>query len=173
MTTQTTVADVLESALRPVRAQLDLARPEGRRQVDEPLNHSTGIYFKPDDHGNYIGVIIWRLRARASIRSGEPYRPMPKPIFTRRDILRTQPLPTTVNLGARKRYTLGMMLGVYQFHRAGQTEQQIANDTGIPIMDIRKMLEHKTQTQRRAWLLAHQLPLPAKQEIICRLVKEH
>jgi hypothetical protein len=64
-----------------------------------------------------------------------------------------------------------IMLAVYQLHRRGINEKQIAKDTSIPVGDIRKLLAHSTQTQRKQWQLAQQLPLPAKGEILARLGK--
>lgn len=68
MTTQATTASVLESSLRPVRAQ----ESKGVFMMDEALNQSTGSYFKEDDRGNYTACIIWLMRCRAEIRSGNP-----------------------------------------------------------------------------------------------------
>ncbi|EPD8659749.1 hypothetical protein ACSFCP_003324, partial [Yersinia enterocolitica] len=65
-----------------------------------------------------------------------------------------------------------VLLAIYQFHRAGHNENVIASDTGIPVTTIRKMLEHKTQSQRKAWQLAHQLRIPSKRDIINRLIRE-
>lgn len=134
------------------------------------------IYGKPykpeDDFCCHIGPIIYLMRTRASIRSGEPYRPMPKPIYTGTGKPPVKRKVDTVSIGCRQRYSSGIMLCVYQFHRSGNNEQTIAVDTGIPVTDIRKMLEHKTQTQRKAWMLAHQLRVPSRQEIFSRLLRE-
>ncbi|WP_235895629.1 hypothetical protein [Yersinia alsatica] len=168
MTTQATTASVLESSLRPVRAQ----ESKGIFMTDEALNQSIGSYFKEDDRGNYTACIIWLMRCRAEIRSGNLYRPMPKPIYPGNEHWRGIPQADTVNIGIRKRYSLEVLLAIYQFHRAGHNENVIASDTGIPVMTIRKMLEHKTQTQRKAWQLAYQLHIPSKRDIISRLVRE-
>ncbi|WP_261375741.1 hypothetical protein [Yersinia frederiksenii] len=168
MTTQATTARVLESSLRPVRAQ----ESKGVFMMDEALNQSTGSYFKEDDRGNYTACILWLMRCRAEIRSGNPYQPMPKPIYPGDNLWGGMPRVNTVNIGIRKRYSLEVLLAIYQFHRAGHNENLIASDTGIPVMTIRKMLEHKTQTQRKAWQLAHQLHIPSKRDIISRLVRE-
>ncbi|AHG22165.1 hypothetical protein Z042_22975 [Chania multitudinisentens RB-25] len=134
------------------------------------------IYGKPykpeDDFCCHIKPIIYTMRTRASIRSGEPYRPMPKPIYTGTGKPPAKRRVDSVNVGSRQRYSSNIMLCVYQFHRAGHSEQTIASDTGIPVTDIRKMLEHKTQTQRKAWMLAHQLRIPSNQEIFSRLLRE-
>ncbi|MDX5626643.1 MULTISPECIES: hypothetical protein [unclassified Brenneria] len=58
------------------------------------------------------------------------------------------------------------MLSVYQLHRRGINENEIAKDTSIPIGDFRKLLAHKTQAQRKQWQLAQQLPLPSKAVIL-------
>lgn len=140
--------------------------------MGEELNQSTGSYFKEDDRGNYTACIIWLMRCRAEIRSGNPYRPMPKPIYPGDDRWDDMPRANTVDIGIRKRHSLEVLLAIYQFHRAGHNENLIASDTGIPAATIRKMLEHKTQTQRKAWQLAHQLRIPAKRDIISRLLRE-
>lgn len=134
------------------------------------------IYGKPykpeDDFCCHLGPIIYLMRSRASIRSNEPYRPMPKPIYTGTGKPPVKRNLDSVKIGGRQRYSSSVMLCVYQFHRAGHNEQTIAGDTGIPVTDIRKMLEHKTQTQRKAWMLAHQIRIPSKQEILSRLLRE-
>ncbi|MCW6608431.1 hypothetical protein [Yersinia ruckeri] len=140
--------------------------------MDEELNQSTGSYFKEDDRGDYTARIIWLMRSRAEIRSGNPYRPMPKPIYPSDDQWDAIPQVNTVDIGIRKRYSLEVLLAIYQFHRAGHNENLIASDTGIPAATIRKMLEHNTQAQRKAWQLAHQLRIPAKRDIISRLLRE-
>ncbi|HEN3615033.1 TPA: hypothetical protein U5E22_004037 [Yersinia enterocolitica] len=140
--------------------------------MDEELNLSTGCYFKEDDRGDYTACIIWLMRSRAEIRSGNPYRPMPKPIYAGDERWRGLSQVSTVDIGIRKRYSLEVLLAIYQFHRAGHNENLIASDTGIPVTTIRKMLEHKTQSQRKAWQLAHQLRIPSKRDIINRLIRE-
>ncbi|CQH06565.1 TPA: hypothetical protein PXO57_004191 [Yersinia enterocolitica] len=137
--------------------------------MDEELNQSTGNYFKEDDRGDYTARIIWLMRCRAEIRSGNPYRPMPKPIYSGNEQWRGLSQVNTVDIGIRKRYSLEVLLAIYQFHRAGHNENLIASDTGIPVTTIRKMLEHKTQSQRKAWQLAHQLRIPSRRKIINRL----
>lgn len=137
--------------------------------MDEELNQSTGNYFKEDDRGDYTARIIWLMRCRAEIRSGNPYRPMPKPIYPGNEQWRGLSQVNTVDIGIRKRYSLEVLLAIYQFHRAGHNENLIASDTGIPVTTIRKMLEHKTQSQRKAWQLAHQLRIPSRRKIINRL----
>ncbi|CNB66345.1 hypothetical protein [Yersinia intermedia] len=92
---------------------------------------------------------------------------MPKPIYPGNEQWCGLSQVNTVDIGIRKRYSLEVLLAIYQFHRAGHNENLIANSTGI-----RKMLEHKTQGQRKAWQLAHQLPVPAKRDIINRLIRE-
>ncbi|ENM3688815.1 hypothetical protein AB7K22_002391 [Yersinia enterocolitica] len=137
--------------------------------MDEELNQSTGNYFKEDDRGDYTARIIWLMRCRAEIRSGNPYRPMPKPIYSGNEQWRGLSQVNTVDIGIRKRYSLEVLLAIYQFHRAGHNETLIASDTGIPVTTIRKILEHKTQSQRKAWQLAHQLRIPSRRKIINRL----
>ncbi|SLM63536.1 hypothetical protein DAQ1742_02663 [Dickeya aquatica] len=75
-------------------------------------------------------------------------------------------------IGARRYYSSTIMLAVYQLHRLGINENMIAKDTGIPVGDVRKLLAQKTQTQRKQWQRAHQLPLPSKSVILGRLGKE-
>ncbi|EKN6225235.1 TPA: hypothetical protein U5E10_001655 [Yersinia enterocolitica] len=140
--------------------------------MDEELNQSTGSYFKEDDRGDYTARIIWLMRCRAEIRSGNPYRPIPKPIYPNDERWRGLSQADTVDIGIRKRYSLEVLLAIYQFHRAGHNENVIASYTGIPVTTIRKMLEHKTQNQRKAWQLAHQLRIPSKRDIINRLIRE-
>ncbi|MCB5296847.1 hypothetical protein [Yersinia intermedia] len=135
--------------------------------MDEELNQSTGNYFKADDRGDYTTRIIWLMRCRAEIRSGNPYRPMPKLIYPGNEQWRGLSQVNTVDIGIRKCYSLEVLLAIYQFHRAGHNENLIASSTGI-----RKMLEHKTQGQRKAWQLAHQLRVPAKRDIINRLIRK-
>ncbi|WP_246859052.1 hypothetical protein [Dickeya oryzae] len=135
----------------------------------EELN--LGVLYKPeDDRCNWLNVIIHRMRARSSIRLGEPYKPEPKPIYTG-DTFTRMPSPMP-RIGARRYYSSTIMLAVYQLHRRGINENLIAKDTSIPVGDIRKLLDHKTQTQRKQWQLAHQLPLPSKAVILGRLGKE-
>ncbi|EMX8368643.1 hypothetical protein AAHR73_000577 [Yersinia enterocolitica] len=140
--------------------------------MDEELNQSTGSYFKEDDRGDYTARIIWLMRCRAEIRSGNPYRPIPKPIYPNDERWRGLSQADTVDIGIRKRYSLEVLLAIYQFHRAGHNENLIASSTGIPVTTIRKMLEHKTQNQRKAWQLAYQLRIPSKRDIINRLIRE-
>ncbi|CFQ94511.1 MULTISPECIES: hypothetical protein [Yersinia] len=140
--------------------------------MDEELNQSTGNYFKEDDRGDYTARIIWLMRCRAEIRSGNPYRPMPKPIYPGNEQWRGLSQVNTVDIGIRKRYSLEVLLAIYQFYRAGHNENLIASSTGIPVTTIRKMLEHKTQNQRKAWQLAYQLRIPSKRDIINRLIRE-
>ncbi|CNL74583.1 hypothetical protein [Yersinia aleksiciae] len=140
--------------------------------MDEELNQSTGNYFKEDDRGDYTARIIWLMRCRAEIRSGNPYRPIPKPIYPNDERWRGLSQADTVDIGIRKRYSLEVLLAIYQFHRAGHNENLIASSTGIPVTTIRKMLEHKTQNQRKAWQLAYQLRIPSKRDIINRLIRE-
>ncbi|EPE4190521.1 hypothetical protein ACSILO_002816 [Yersinia enterocolitica] len=140
--------------------------------MDEELNQSTGSYFKEDDRGDYTARIIWLMRCRAEIRSGNPYRPMPKPIYPGNEQWRGLSQVNTVDIGIRKRYSLEVLLAIYQFYRAGHNENLIASSTGIPVTTIRKMLEHKTQNQRKAWQLAHQLRIPSQKDIINRLIRE-
>lgn len=140
--------------------------------MDEELNQSTGSYFKEDDRGDYTARIIWLMRCRAEIRSGNPYRPIPKPIYPNDERWRGLSQADTVDIGIRKRYSLEVLLAIYQFYRAGHNENLIASSTGIPVTTIRKMLEHKTQSQRKAWQLAHQLRIPSKRDIINRLIRE-
>ncbi|EPE5133502.1 hypothetical protein [Yersinia enterocolitica] len=140
--------------------------------MDEELNQSTGSYFKEDDRGDYTARIIWLMRCRAEIRSGNPYRPMPKPIYPGNEQWRGLSQVNTVDIGIRKRYSLEVLLAIYQFYRAGHNENLIASSTGIPVTTIRKMLEHKTQNQRKAWQLAYQLRIPSKRDIINRLIRE-
>ncbi|MFM1393423.1 hypothetical protein WFR23_00510 [Yersinia enterocolitica] len=140
--------------------------------MDEELNQSTGNYFKEDDRGDYTARIIWLMRCRAEIRSGNPYQPIPKPIYPNDERWRGLSQADTVDIGIRKRYSLEVLLAIYQFHRAGHNEILIASSTGIPVTTIRKMLEHKTQNQRKAWQLAHQLRIPSKRDIINRLIRE-
>ncbi|HEN3477526.1 TPA: hypothetical protein ACSPBS_002270 [Yersinia enterocolitica] len=140
--------------------------------MDEELNQSTGNYFKEDDRGDYTARIIWLMRCRAEIRSGNSYRPMPKPIYPGNEQWRGLSQVNTVDIGIRKRYSLEVLLAIYQFYRAGHNENLIASSTGIPVTTIRKMLEHKTQNQRKAWQLAYQLRIPSKRDIINRLIRE-
>ena len=112
------------------------------------------------------------MRCRAEIRSGNPYRPIPKPIYPNDERWRGLSQADTVDIGIRKRYSLKVLLAIYQFHRAGHNENLIASSTGIPVTTIRKMLEHKTQNQRKAWQLAYQLRIPSKRDIINRLIRE-
>lgn len=140
--------------------------------MDEELNQSTGSYFKEDDRGDYTARIIWLMRCRAEIRSGNPYRPIPKPIYPNDERWRGLSQADTVDIGIRKRYSLEVLLAIYQFYRAGHNENLIAISTGIPVTTIRKMLEHKTQNQRKAWQLAYQLRIPSKRDIINRLIRE-
>lgn len=101
--------------------------------MEEELNLSTGGYFKADDKGNYIDIIIWLMRIRADIRNGHPYRPMPKPAYSsdirHHDISRIE----KVDIGIRRRYSPKIVLAIYQLHRAGHNESRIACETGIPI----------------------------------------
>ncbi|MNI30138.1 hypothetical protein D3C73_839680 [compost metagenome] len=112
------------------------------------------------------------MRARAAIRSGMPYKHEPKPIYQGNGLPPAKRKFDSVNIGVRQRYSSTVMLAVYQFHRSGHNEHTISGDTGIPVPDIRKMLAHKTQTQRKAWMLAHQIRIPSKQEILSRLSRE-
>ncbi|HHH1924170.1 TPA: hypothetical protein ACPZT9_000365 [Yersinia enterocolitica] len=140
--------------------------------MGEELNQSTGSYFKEDDRGDYTARIIWLMRCRAEIRSGNPYQPIPKPIYPNDERWPGLSQVNTVDIGIRKRYSLEVLLAIYQFHRAGHNENLIASSTGIPVTTIRKMLEHKTQNQRKAWQLAHQLRIPSQKDIINRLIRE-
>ncbi|CNI17403.1 hypothetical protein [Yersinia intermedia] len=97
---------------------------------------------------------------------------MPKPIYPNDERWRGLSQVNTVDIGIRKRYSLEVLLAIYQFHRAGHNENLIASSTGIPVTTIRKMLEHKTQNQRKAWQLAYQLRIPSKRDIINRLIRE-
>lgn len=130
-----------------------------------------GVLYKPvDDHCDWLQVLIYRMRVRASIREKTPYRPEPKPIHIGgRCHSKPQEAP---HIGARRYYSAPIMLSVYQLHRRGINENLIAKDTSIPIGDIRKLLLHKTQVQRKQWQLAQQLPLPSKAVILGRLTKE-
>jgi hypothetical protein len=139
--------------------------------MGDELNYGS-IYKPEDDMCCYIAVIVWRMRTRAAIRSGMPYRPEPKPIYRGSGQPPAKRKLDSVNIGARQRYSSTIMLGIYQLHRAGHNEHTIAADTGIPVADIRNLLEHKTQTQRRAWMLAHQIRIPSKQELLSRLSRE-
>lgn len=130
-----------------------------------------GVLFKPeDDHCNWLPVILHRMRARSSIRTGIPYGPEPKPIYVGNALPRQ--MTSAPRIGARRCYSSTIMLAVYQLHRRGINENLIAKDTSIPVGDIRKLLAHNTQTQRKQWQLAQQLPLPAKGEILARLGQE-
>ncbi|WP_249192908.1 hypothetical protein [Yersinia sp. Marseille-Q3913] len=140
--------------------------------MDKELNLSTGSHFKEDDWGDYTACIIWLMHCRSEIRSGNPYQPMPKPIYPEGEQWRGLSQGNTVNIGIRKRYSLDVLLAIYQFHRAGHNENLIASDTAIPVATIRKMLKHKTQNQRKAWQLAHQLRIPSRRDIINRLRRE-
>ncbi|MFJ5371269.1 MULTISPECIES: hypothetical protein [Pectobacterium] len=138
--------------------------------MDEELN-PVGVLFKPeDDKCNWLPVIIYRMRTRSSIRVGEPYKPEPKPIYTGYGPQKQQPVAPRI--GARRNYSSSIMLGIYQLHRRGINENVIAKDTSIPVGDIRKLLAHNTQVQRKQWQLAQQLPLPSKAVILHRLGKE-
>ncbi|MBN3198215.1 hypothetical protein H5A20_05755 [Pectobacterium brasiliense] len=138
--------------------------------MDEEFN-PIGALFKPeDDKCNWLPVIIYRMRTRSSIRTGEPYKPEPKPIDTGYSPQKQQPI--TLHIGARRNYSSSIMLSIYQLHRRGINENEIAKDTSIPVGDIRKLLARKTQVQRKQWQLAQQLPLPSKAVILNRLTKE-
>lgn len=139
--------------------------------MDDELNYGK-IYKPEDDKCCYIAVIIWRMRARSAIRTGMPYQHEPKPIYQGNGLPPAKRKLDSVNIGVRQRYSSTVMLAVYQFHRAGHNEHTISGDTGIPVPEIRRMLEHKTQTQRKAWMLAHQIRIPTKQEILNRLSRE-
>lgn len=41
--------------------------------MDEELNLTTGCFFKEDDRGDYTAHIIWLMRCRAEIRSGNGF----------------------------------------------------------------------------------------------------
>ncbi|OJT50515.1 hypothetical protein BSR04_00350, partial [Serratia plymuthica] len=86
--------------------------------MDEELNYGK-IYKPEDDKCCYIAVIIWRMRARAAIRSGMPYQHEPKPIYQGNGLPPANRKLDSVNIGVRQRYSSTVMLAVYQFHRAG------------------------------------------------------
>ncbi|MEE3649502.1 MULTISPECIES: hypothetical protein [unclassified Brenneria] len=138
--------------------------------MEEEL-HPVAVLFKAeDDHCDWTHVIIHRMRVRSAIHTGKPYKPEPKPIYVGNRFPAVSPVAPRI--GARRCYSANIMLSVYQLHRRGINENVIAKDTSIPVGDIRKLLTHKTQTQRKQWQLAQQLPLPSKAVILARLAKE-
>ncbi|WP_145517508.1 hypothetical protein [Yersinia mollaretii] len=140
--------------------------------MEDPLNLSTGCYFKTDDKGDYIETIIWLMRLRADICGGLPYRPMPKPVYPSGHHNGKTTQEENLNIGQRKRYASAVLLAIYQFHRAGLNEHQTAQITGIPVTTVRQIVAHPTQHQRKVWMLAHQRPIPSQQEIINQLRQE-
>lgn len=136
--------------------------------MDEELN-PVGVLFKPeDDFCNHLRPILYDMRTRSSIRNGEPYTPRPKPVY----VGGAFNLKKAPRIGARRNYSQSITLCIYQLHRRGINENVIAKDTGIPVGDIRKLLAHKTQMQRKQWQIALTLPLPSKVVIWDRLGKE-
>lgn len=138
--------------------------------MEQELNLSTGCYFKADDKGNYIDIILWLMRSRADIRNGVPYRPKPKPVYSHdRPMGSTPHTDTLISIGVRQRYSPAVLLVLYQLHRAGHHEKGITRMTGIPVDTFRNLITHKTPIQNKVWLLAHQLPLPALRDMVNRL----
>ncbi len=141
---------------------------------DEELVQGVGRAFRhKDDLCDWTAVIIYRMRKIAAIHGKEPFRAEPKPIYTG-----TGAAPSAddgkIIIGARKYYSGAVMLSVYQFHRHGMNENTIADDIGIPVNDVRKIMLHKTQTQRRMWQMAQQQSyLPPREEILRRLAREN
>lgn len=156
------------------------AKIKGGRMSDEEfeeleaiLEGSGKVYRQKDDLCDWTAVIIYRMRKIAAIHGKEPYRAEPKPIYTGSNV---SPLnhDDKINIGTRRYYSGAVMLSVYQFHRHGMNEHTIADDIGIPVGDVRKIMLHKTQTQRRMWQMAQQQShLPPREEILRRLAREN
>ncbi|QKJ87449.1 hypothetical protein PMPD1_2507 [Paramixta manurensis] len=126
---------------------------------------------KDDDGCDHTQRIIWMMHQRANIRRGIPWTPCPLPIKI--DPFKEISQPTTLTIGVRRTYSRNVAQGIYQLYRRGCNENNIASMLGIPLDKIRVIMEHKTQTQRRAWQLVQQAShLPTQQEIISRLSKE-
>ncbi|EKS7811689.1 hypothetical protein [Edwardsiella piscicida] len=131
------------------------------------------IYPTPrtsDDRCDHTAQLIWHMRQRATIRSGAAWTPCPRPVPS--DPAQRRRAPTRLNIGLRRSYSSTIVTAVYQLHLRHAAAHEIAALLGIPPKKVELLLQHKTQTQRRAWQQVHQSNrLPGKREILAQLAR--
>ncbi|WP_395754810.1 hypothetical protein [Edwardsiella ictaluri] len=145
--------------------------PEEEYEDDlhDPLIYPTSR--TQDDRCDHTARLIWHMRQRATIRSGAAWTPCPRLVPI--DPAQRHRAPTRLNIGLRRSYSSTIITAVYQLHLRHAAAHEIAALLGIPPKKVELLLQHKTQTQRRAWQQVHQSNrLPSRREILAQLARE-
>lgn len=125
----------------------------------------------PDDKCNHLNCILHDMRARANLR--KPYTTRPRPQYTGAPGDALRDYPKTCDIGKLRKYSHTIMRGIYQLARNGVIIQDIAALTGIPLNDVHRIMEHKTEIAGREFNKVRLQPTnPSTGEIIRRLSKE-
>ncbi len=125
----------------------------------------------PDDRCNHLACILWDMRSRANLR--KPFTPRPKPEYIGGPVLANQTNPKDCNIGKRRKYSHTIMRGIFQLQRNGISPNVIANMIGMPLADVKKIMEKKTDTSTREFMrVCQQAYNPSTGEIIRRLAVE-
>lgn len=139
------------------------------RGESEALSKYTGI----DDGCNHLPSLIWQMRSRANLRL--PYQPKPKPVYCVVEDVALQTDPKKYYIGKRTQYSRNVFICIYQLNRRGMNEKVMSENLGIPLQDIRRILQHETNVQSQAWRYIHQQPIteiPGIPEILRRIQRE-
>lgn len=125
----------------------------------------------PDDKCNHLNCILHDMRARANLR--KPYTPRPRPQYTGAPGDALRDYPKTCDIGKRRKYSHTIMRGIYQLARNGVSTQDIAALIGMPLNDVDRIMQHKSEIGAREYRnVQRQENPPSTPEIIRRLSKE-
>lgn len=124
-----------------------------------------------DDKCNHLNCILHDMRSRANLR--KPYTPRPRPQYTGSPGDALRDYPKTCDIGKRRKYSHTIMRGIYQLSRNGLVITDIAALTGIPLNDVDRIMQRKTEIASREFNKVRLQPTnPSTAEIIRRLSKE-